>query len=105
MQTKKRPPRGGAVLCRFDFDSGFVNGIDGAYCHTVLTIGLIIALVARIRIDHVDISFGDRVGGTFRKTEPASRAVVVYFHCHENYLLKFTDLWTFTLFLGANIHK
>jgi hypothetical protein len=80
-------------------------GIDRTDSHAMLTIRLVIAFVARIRIDYIDISFGDRISWAFRKTEPTRCAIIVYFHCHENYLLKFVNLLTFTSFLGANIHK
>ncbi len=74
-------------LCSISKQLSFRYTVDRAHGNAVLTIGLIFAFVAGLRIDDVDISFGDGAGGAFRQTETTRRAIVTYFHCHDKILL------------------
>ena len=62
----QRPRTSGLWKRQRDIVSCLLNAIYRADGYAMLTISLILALIACISIDHVDVSFGNGIGRTFR---------------------------------------
>ena len=63
--------------------SGFFDAVNRAFRNAVRPVILVFTFVAGIRIDHINVAFGNRVGWTFGQAEATRRTFIGDLHSHS----------------------